>query len=119
MNRLIDHACLSSRYRISGSSLLAAMDQSSEVPTADMLSIQSGDSDDKEESDGYQAHSNDETLSLVEDRSGRSHQTVDVAEVIRRWTHALQRIQKQSLQLVCEHFLLNFPSRFLCINLIS
>ncbi|GLU02178.1 hypothetical protein SLE2022_194420 [Rubroshorea leprosula] len=87
------------RYRISGSSLLAAMDQSSQVPHADILSVQSGDLDGKEQNDGYHAQVNDETLSMVDDRSGRVHQTVDVAEIIRRWTHALQRIHKQSLQL--------------------
>ncbi|XP_017975691.1 PREDICTED: AUGMIN subunit 6 [Theobroma cacao] len=87
------------RYRISGSSLLAAMDQSSQAPYTDVLSIQSGDMDDKEQNDGYHAQVNEETLSRVDDRSGRVHQSVDVAEIIRRWTHALQRIHKQSLQL--------------------
>lgn len=109
------------RYRISGSSLLAAMDQSSQVPYADVLSVQSGDLtlshlDDKEHSDGSYVNVNrekmtnldlslslvnDETLSRVDERSGRVHPTVDVAEIIRRWTHALQRIHKQSLHLVC------------------
>ena len=89
------------RYRISGSSLLAAMDQSSQVPYTDVLSVQSGDLDDKEQNDGYHTQGNEETLSRLDDRSGRVHQTVDIAEIIRRWTHALQRIHKQSLQLVC------------------
>ncbi|XWS40636.1 hypothetical protein CRYUN_Cryun17cG0012700 [Craigia yunnanensis] len=87
------------RYRISGSSLLAAMDQSSQVPYTDVLSVQSGDLDDIEQNDGYRTQVNEETLSRVDDRSGRIHQTVDIAEIIRRWTHALQRIHKQSLQL--------------------
>lgn len=108
------------RYRISGSSLLAAMDQSSQVPYADVLSVQSGDFtpthvDDKEQSDGSyvnvnrekmknnldSSHSqvNDETLHRADERSGRVHPTVDVAEIIRRWTHALQRIHKQSLHM--------------------
>ena len=77
------------------------MDQSSQVPYTDVLSVQSGDLDDKEQNDGYNTQVNEETLSRVDDRSGRVHQTVDVAEIIRRWTHALQRIHKQSLQLVC------------------
>ncbi|KAK8587752.1 hypothetical protein V6N12_022230 [Hibiscus sabdariffa] len=84
------------RYRISGSSLLAAMDQSSQVPYTDALSVQSGDLDNKEQND---TQDNEEALSRVDDRSGRAHQTVDVAEIIRCWTHALQRIHKQSLQL--------------------
>lgn len=97
------------------------MDQSSQVPRAELLSAHSDDSalslaDDKELSDGSYANmhehsladsfetnsqASDETLSRVDDRGGRTNQTVDVAEIIRRWTHALQRIHKQSLQLVC------------------
>ncbi|KAL2943158.1 AUGMIN subunit 6 [Bienertia sinuspersici] len=47
--------------------------------------------------DSSQSQTNEE--SRVDDRSGRGHPTVDVAEILRRWTHALQRIHKQSLQL--------------------
>ncbi|GAU38237.1 hypothetical protein TSUD_145920 [Trifolium subterraneum] len=88
------------RYRISGSSLLAAMDQSSQAPYSE--SGESGGSpsvqmDNKEEIDG--SHFSSETLTTVDDRNGRVHQTVDIAEVIRRWTHALQRIHRQSLHL--------------------
>lgn len=121
MNRLIGDIILL-RYRISGSSLLAAMDQSSQVPHAEILSVQPSDvasvhSDDKEQNNGsYDSMdkekwsnsldasnpANDETHFRVDDRSGRIHPTVDVAEVIRRWTHALQRIHKQSLLLVCD-----------------
>ncbi|XP_048230420.1 AUGMIN subunit 6 [Ricinus communis] len=97
------------RYRISGSSLLAAMDQSAQVPYSDTHI------DDKEPSEGSYMNVNkeklknnldsshlqvnDETHSRVDDRGGRVHPTVDVAEIIRRWTHALQRIHKQSLHL--------------------
>ncbi|CAI0456569.1 unnamed protein product [Linum tenue] len=77
------------RYRISGSALLSAMDQSSQVPNTD------SHLEDKDQNDG----SYDETHSRVDDRGGRVHQTVDVAEIIRRWTHALQRIHKQSLHM--------------------
>ncbi|KAK9104214.1 hypothetical protein Scep_021058 [Stephania cephalantha] len=108
------------RYRISGSSLLAAMDQSSQVPYADVLSIQASEmasthSDDREPLDGsglsdsWEKHRNssdsthlsvnEELLSRGDDRSGRGQPTVDIAEVLRRWTHALQRIHKQSLHL--------------------
>ncbi|XP_052197129.1 AUGMIN subunit 6 isoform X2 [Diospyros lotus] len=103
------------RYRISGSSLLAAMDQSSQVPYTDALSVQPGNMvDDKDETDGSHANNanrenpsnaldssmqSDENFSRVDDRGGRVHPTVDIAEVLRRWTHALQRIHKQSLQL--------------------
>ncbi|KAK1322150.1 hypothetical protein QJS10_CPA03g00274 [Acorus calamus] len=103
------------RYRISGTSLLAAMDQTSQV------SYQPGDvvptpADDQDKIDGSfntvsregarnsldsttTTQGNDESLNRVADRSGRSHSTVDVAEILRRWTHALQRIHKQSLHL--------------------
>ena len=42
----------------------------------------------------------DEKSSRMDDRSVRGQPTVDIAEVLRRWTHALQRIHKQSLHLV-------------------
>lgn len=98
------------------------MDQSSQVPHAEVLTVQSGDLssshlDEKEQNDGSfpnvnreklknnfdlsLTQVNDETLSRADERSGRVHPTVDVAEIIRRWTHALQRIHKQSLHLVC------------------
>uniref|UniRef100_A0A7N0V8S1 HAUS augmin-like complex subunit 6 N-terminal domain-containing protein n=1 Tax=Kalanchoe fedtschenkoi TaxID=63787 RepID=A0A7N0V8S1_KALFE len=101
------------RYRISGSSLLAAMDQSSQIPYADVLFSQSGDSvttqlDEQNEGaivnrekqtrlESSYPTINNEPHSKVDDRSGRAQPTVDIAEVIRRWTHALQRIHKQSL----------------------
>ena len=109
------------RYRISGSSLLAAMDQSSQAPYTDVLSVHPGNHlDDKEQPDGSNADVNreisnngidsssmlnDDKFSGVDDRSGRVHPTVDIAEILRRWTHALQRIHKQSLQLVFSFYL--------------
>ncbi|KAL9224922.1 hypothetical protein vseg_000902 [Gypsophila vaccaria] len=103
------------RYRISGSALLAGMDQSSQF-----LLGQPGDQaavhvEDKEQINGPNMYTNsempitsvdssqsqisDDTFSRVDDKSGRGHPNVDVAEILRRWTHALQRIHKQSLQL--------------------
>lgn len=103
------------RYRISGSALLSAMDQSSQIPYTDVLSVHPGDmastqASDRElmdssnrenlnSSDTSHLEVNDGVLSRGDDRSGRVHPTVDVAEVLRRWTHALQRIHRQSLQL--------------------
>ncbi|KAG5534770.1 hypothetical protein RHGRI_022769 [Rhododendron griersonianum] len=103
------------RYRISGSALLAAMDQSSQVPYTDALSVHPGNMlDDEVNTDGSCSNTNrensnngfdsfrvqnEETFSQLDDRSGRVHPTVDIAEVLRRWTHALQRIHKQSLHL--------------------
>ncbi|CAI9758542.1 unnamed protein product [Fraxinus pennsylvanica] len=99
------------RYRISGSSLLAAMDQSSLVPSAnqppshlDNEEIEGSKENvnkgkNKSKLDYSHAEGNDEKISRVDERSVRGQPTVDIAEVLRRWTHALQRIHKQSLQL--------------------
>ncbi|KAM3388597.1 hypothetical protein ACQJBY_010999 [Aegilops geniculata] len=72
------------RYRISGSQLLAAMDMGSSLDRQEQISLFQG---------------KEEALSRLDDRNGRAQQTVDVAEILRRWTHALQRIHKQSLHL--------------------
>ena len=63
------------------------MDQSSQIPYSDMSSGQPGDQsavhmDDKEENG--ETHLNIDPLTRVDDRTGRVHQTVDVAEVMRR-----------------------------------
>ncbi|XP_020107127.1 AUGMIN subunit 6 [Ananas comosus] len=91
------------RYRISGSSLLAAMDLSSHVPYSDVLSVRTGEMtptmDQREQINSPPFQGKNETLSRADDRGGRVHPTVDVAEILRRWTHALQRIHKQSLHL--------------------
>ncbi|KAJ6965581.1 AUGMIN subunit 6-like [Populus alba x Populus x berolinensis] len=97
------------RYRISGSSLLSAMDQSSQVSYSDEHSDDKEHSDEsyvngnreklKNSLDSSHLQVNDEMHSRVDDRGGRVQPTVDVAEIIRRWTHALQRIHKQSLLL--------------------
>ncbi|KAL0431593.1 UNVERIFIED_CONTAM: AUGMIN subunit [Sesamum radiatum] len=98
------------RYRISGSSLLAAMDQSSLVPSTNLApqhldneETESSRADVNKESKSMSECSitcgNEEKFSRVDERSSRGQPTVDIAEVLRRWTHALQRIHKQSLQL--------------------
>ncbi|XP_075515198.1 AUGMIN subunit 6-like isoform X1 [Primulina tabacum] len=98
------------RYRISGSSLLAAMDQSSVIPSANLTPERS----DTEETEGLQkclnnerksnsdvslSRGNEEKSPWLDERNMRGQPTVDIAEVLRRWTHALQRIHKQSFQL--------------------
>ncbi|GKA34552.1 augmin subunit 6, partial [Tanacetum coccineum] len=45
------------------------------------------------------SQTNDEKSSWIDDRSGRGQPTVDIAEVLMRWNHALQRIHKPSLHL--------------------
>ncbi|RLN07684.1 AUGMIN subunit 6 isoform X2 [Panicum miliaceum] len=90
------------RYRISGSQLLAAMDMSSNAPHSELLSARAGETSpilDKQEQISPLFQGKEEALSRPDDRNGRGQQTVDVAEILRRWTHALQRIHKQSLHL--------------------
>uniref|UniRef100_A0A0E0JZA5 HAUS augmin-like complex subunit 6 N-terminal domain-containing protein n=1 Tax=Oryza punctata TaxID=4537 RepID=A0A0E0JZA5_ORYPU len=91
------------RYRISGSQLLAAMDLSSSVPHSELLSARASEASpvlDKQEQMSALFQGKEEVLSRLDDRNGRAQQqTVDVAEILRRWTHALQRIHKQSLHL--------------------
>ncbi|KAL3526144.1 hypothetical protein ACH5RR_014516 [Cinchona calisaya] len=92
------------RYRISGSSLLAAIDQSSLVTASEKEQSEVSQPDLDREThinglDSSHIQGNEEKSSRVEERNARGHPTVDIAEVLRRWTHALQRIHKQSLQL--------------------
>ncbi|KAJ9540333.1 hypothetical protein OSB04_026839 [Centaurea solstitialis] len=93
------------RYRISGSSLLAAMDESNQVSSADLEKEQADRSQAKVNRENMndlsssQPQASDDKTTRVDDRSGRGQPTVDIAEVLRRWTHALQRIHKQSLHL--------------------
>ncbi|XP_062223423.1 AUGMIN subunit 6-like isoform X2 [Phragmites australis] len=90
------------RYRISGSQLLAAMDLSLSVPHSELLSARAGETSpilDKQEQISPLFQGKEEALSRLDDRNGHAQQTVDVAEILRRWTHALQRIHKQSLHL--------------------
>jgi hypothetical protein len=99
------------RYRISGSQLLAAMDLSSSVPHSELLSVRAGESSpilDKQDQISPLFQGKEEAISRLDDRNGRTQQTVDVAEILRRWTHALQRIHKQSLHLVRYLTLLDF-----------
>uniref|UniRef100_A0A0D9VFC6 HAUS augmin-like complex subunit 6 N-terminal domain-containing protein n=1 Tax=Leersia perrieri TaxID=77586 RepID=A0A0D9VFC6_9ORYZ len=91
------------RYRISGSQLLAAMDLSSSVPHSELLSARAGETSpvlEKQDQMSALFQGKEEALSRLDDRNGcAQQQTVDVAEILRRWTHALQRIHKQSLHL--------------------
>ncbi|KNA07721.1 hypothetical protein SOVF_169220 isoform B [Spinacia oleracea] len=101
------------RYRISGSALLAGVDQSSQVLLGKLGDQASAHPDEIEQIDGSStnlnrdmpgtnvdsSHSQTIEESRVDDRISRGQPTVDVAEILRRWTHALQRIHKQSLHL--------------------
>lgn len=80
------------------------MDESTQVSSSDLQNEQSDRSqarvnreNEKESLSSSHPQAINEKSS---DRSGRGQPTVDIAEVLRRWTHALQRIHKQSLHLV-------------------
>lgn len=92
------------------------MDQSTQTLSGQLGDQPSSPNGDNEQNEGLYGNLNrdkqtsldslhlqrhDESVSRADDRSGRNYPTVDVAEILRRWTHALQRIHKQSLQLVC------------------
>ncbi|KAF3334206.1 HAUS augmin-like complex subunit 6 N-terminus [Carex littledalei] len=83
------------RYRISGTSLLAAMQRGSQ----DALSAPVGELSPQAASPQINGINDDASSSTSDDRTGLVHPTVDVTEILRRWTHALQRIHKQSLYL--------------------
>ncbi|KAK6798838.1 hypothetical protein RDI58_006541 [Solanum bulbocastanum] len=95
------------RYRISGSALLTAMDQSSVAPPPHLASSHQAERSQQDvnrekhakSSDSSHNQVEDNSFSRVDERIARGHPTVDIAEVLRRWTHALQRVHKQSLQL--------------------
>jgi hypothetical protein len=84
------------------------MDMSASVPHSELLSARAGETSpilDKQEQISPLFQGKEEALSRPDDRNGHGQQTVDVAEILRRWTHALQRIHKQSLHLVRCHFI--------------
>jgi hypothetical protein len=65
-----------------------------------VLSASSGELSPQAVSPSINGISDDASSSTSDDRTGLVHPTVDVTEILRRWTHALQRIHKQSLCLV-------------------
>ncbi|GLJ07026.1 hypothetical protein SUGI_0055870 [Cryptomeria japonica] len=108
------------RYRISGSTLRAALDRSSSVAPVDSLSSENEDLSQRqmledEKHPGCFQNTNrerqnqslpqierqgsEEIFPRIDERCGKASPAVDVAEILRRWTHALQRIHKQSLRL--------------------
>lgn len=108
------------RYRISGTTLRSALEHSSNMAPVDSLSSESDDLSERQKHDEGQHPSNfnnmikerqnpslqeieaqgsEESFIRIEERGGKASPTVDVAEILRRWTHALQRIHKQSLRM--------------------
>ena len=75
------------------------MERSSNTTSNDVSSFRS----DEVTSGDNGTHSNggfEVATSTLDDKSVKGVATVDVAEILRRWTHSLQRIHKQSLRLV-------------------
>ncbi|KAH9301578.1 hypothetical protein KI387_013161 [Taxus chinensis] len=108
------------RYRISGSTLRAALECSSNLELLDCLSSKSEDPRQREmleeeihtgcfqntvserQNQSVQqteTQGSEESFARIDERCGKASPAVDVAEILRRWTHALQRIHKQSLRL--------------------
>jgi hypothetical protein len=88
--------------------LRASMDQDAGRPCVDSLSYHSSFSrrpeENRSQSLQVDATANDgmcnDTCSKLDERNGRDASPLDVSEVLRRWTNALQRIHKQALRLV-------------------
>lgn len=97
------------------------MDQSSSVSSASTTSQQLDNEEiESSQTDAITENKNEDKISRLDERNTRGQPTVDIAEVLRRWTHALQRIHKQSLQLVRSFaqpvsFLVLFCSRCLSV----
>ncbi|KAI5066894.1 hypothetical protein GOP47_0017422 [Adiantum capillus-veneris] len=107
------------RYRVSGPALRAAMDRSSSVSSNELPSFAPeeegaphGTLKSNQTIFSYSSlnHArldmavnaldlNEESRSRIEERSAKGSSPIDVAEILRRWTHSLQRLHKQALRL--------------------
>ncbi|KAJ7551698.1 hypothetical protein O6H91_06G025300 [Diphasiastrum complanatum] len=117
---LLNHAAhREHRYRIDGAALRLAIERSSNILSSaeDLSCKQKNEEDNALQQNGFwhgtsldsrdavnnpfDAPGSDDSRVKTDDRAGKASSTVlDVAEVLRRWTHALQRIHKQALRLV-------------------
>ncbi|KAG0591757.1 hypothetical protein M758_1G220000 [Ceratodon purpureus] len=92
------------RFRIDATMLRASMDRDAGRPCVDSLSYDTSFSRRREENSSYDGTKNgvicdDDTCSQSDDRNGKDASPLDVSEVLRRWTGALQRIHKEALRL--------------------
>ncbi|CAM6095618.1 unnamed protein product [Calypogeia fissa] len=103
------------RYRIDGSALRSAINRGSSAVPVDTsledLSQRFTNDDESSQrpgsSDGSRLETSsipdrdviDESRGRVDERSSKVTSQLDVAEIIRRWTHALHRLHKQALRL--------------------
>ncbi|KAH7438345.1 hypothetical protein KP509_04G011000 [Ceratopteris richardii] len=105
------------RYRVSGPALRAAMDRGS-IMRNDLSSLSGFDESHTStklknvhgETNSSSSHAqidnttnafelNDEVCAKIDERSVKGPGSLDVAEILRRWTHSLQRLHKQALRL--------------------
>lgn len=88
--------------------LRASMDQDAGRPCMDSLSYDTSFSRRREENRSQSLQTDgtandgmcNDICSKPDERNGRDASPLDVSEVLRRWTNALQRIHKQALRLV-------------------
>ena len=105
------------RYRVSGPALKAALDRSSGALSNEFLSPTSEETGCSDRNNGISSKGSDDGLGTVstipegheanhmksDEKSVKGSSPIDVAEILRRWTHSLQRIQKQCTILVFIH----------------
>eukprot|EP00250_Pteridium_aquilinum_P016946 c23380_g1_i1 orf=535-2829(-) len=108
------------RYRVSGPALRAAMDRSSSVSSNELLSFTAAEEApanfkcDQMNLSEYGSNGlnharldmavnaleiNEDNRAKSDDRVAKGSSQLDVAEILRRWTHSLQRLHKQALRL--------------------
>lgn len=108
------------RYRVSGPALRAAMDRSSNVSSNELLSLTEAEEApakvkcDQTNSSEYGSNGlnharldmavnalevNEESRARSDERVAKGSSSLDVAEILRRWTHSLQRLHKQAVRL--------------------
>lgn len=86
------------RYRIDGAVLRATVDLGSVNLPAD--SAPSSAVDDEIQRPRYEGG-----VPAEDEKSTKTPPPVDVGEILRRWTHALQTVHKQTVRLVCTYLL--------------
>lgn len=112
------------RYRVSGPALRAAMERGSSASLNEISSFSTEESSASLRSNQINTSSPNNNFGLIrsngetavagigfeiqeenrvksEERVMKGSAPLDVAEILRRWTHSLQSIHKQALRLVC------------------
>lgn len=95
------------RYRVSGPALRAAMERStsaslnelSSFTTEEASASQNDHNSTSASKDFVRSEVHEESRTRVDERATKGSAPLDVAEILRRWTHSLQSIHKQALRL--------------------